>query len=84
MARRRPAFFYAWEFLALPALDLVVIAFAGPALGLLRAPVQTPVEDLAHMLGVISDAELPPDHLRYPFAGPQVCLPPVGRRALQQ
>ena len=48
---------HARQLIVLPAFDLLVIAFARLAFGLLAGPAQTALEDLADVFGVVRDAE---------------------------
>jgi hypothetical protein len=83
-ARRRAAFFYACPSLALPAGDLLLVALTRTPLRLLRTPVQAAIEELARMLWMVRDPKRSADYCRHALAGPEVGLPPMGRRSLQQ
>src|SRR5262249_9403691 len=67
-----------------PALHLLVVALAGLALGLLAGPTEPALEDLAHMLGVVGDAEALADEPCDAVGGPQLVGPAVLVGALPQ
>jgi len=67
-----------------PPRHLLVVPLPGLPPGLLAAPVQPPLEDLADVLGVVADAELPLDQAGHPGGGPQFVVPPVVLGSLHQ
>jgi hypothetical protein len=83
----RPSF---WAFffdggpgLALPLDDGLFVPLQRPPLRPLRAPVQL-AEQLPDMAGMIADAELALDQIRYPWAGPEWRFIAEFLRAFQQ
>src|SRR5215469_14837621 len=74
----------AWQLIAQPSLHLLVIPFAGFALGLLAGPAQTLFEDLADVLGVEGDAEALADQPCDPAGRPQLVGPAMLLSSLQQ
>ena len=67
-----------------PALDRLLVPFAGPPLGPLQAPAQALAQDHPDMAGVIADPGELGDHHRHPLQGPQVGVEPIGHRPRQQ
>src|SRR5580704_9785039 len=65
------------EFISLPSLDLLLIAFAGPALRLLAGPAEFVLEDLAYVFGMEGDAEIALDQARDPISAPKLVGPAV-------
>src|SRR6516165_4736534 len=74
----------AWQLIAQPPLHLLVVLFAGLALGLLAGPAQTLLEDLADVLGVQGDAQSFADQACDTVGGPQLVGPAVSFSALQE
>ncbi len=72
------------QLIGLPALHLLVVAFAGLALGLLAGPAQSLLEDLADVLGVVGDAEAFADEPGDAVGGPQFVVPAVFLGALEK
>src|ERR1700722_4132615 len=72
------------EGLLLPAAYGILVAFLGLELRLLAGPAQTPLEDLADMLGVVGNAEVASDHFADAGRSPQVVGPAVPGGALQE
>src|SRR5581483_8807540 len=56
----------------------------GPAAGLLAGPPEPPLEDLADVLGVVVEVELPLDQPGDAGGGPEFVVPAVGLRTLRQ
>ena len=66
------------QFLTPSVVDGHLVPLPGPPLRLLAGPAQPPLEDLADVLGVEGDAEVPLDQLGDPGGGPQLGPPAVG------
>ena len=65
-------------------VDGHLVAFLGPSLRLLAGPAQASLKDLAHVLGVEADLEVPLDQLSDPCGGPQFSPPAMGLGPLQE
>lgn len=72
------------QFIALPAFDLLVVAFAGLASRLLAGPTQTLFEDFTHVFRVEGDAQALLDKACHAIGGPQLVGPAVFLGTLQQ
>jgi hypothetical protein len=82
-APSRAAFFYPGPGLVLPQGNGGLVALEGAALGLLHGPVER-VEEAAHVICMVLDAEVPRDDLGDPGRGPEVRAVPVGEGPLEQ
>src|SRR5262249_60024708 len=67
----------AWQLIVQPPLHLLIVLFAGLALGLLAGPAQALLEDLADMLGVQGDAHAFADQACDAVGGPELVGPGV-------
>jgi hypothetical protein len=66
------------QFLTPSVVDGNLVTFPGLLLRLLATPVEPKLDDLADVLGVVTDAEMAADHLGDPRGGPQLGPPAVG------
>jgi hypothetical protein len=64
--------------------DRRLVPLPGPLLRLLAGPPEPPLEDLADVLGVEADAEVPLDQRGHSVSGPQLGAPAVGLGSLEQ
>src|ERR1700677_200203 len=72
------------QLIVYPAFHLLVVAFAGLALGFLAGPMQAFLEDLADVFGVVVDAEVFADQAGDPVGGPEFVMPAMTLSSLQQ
>jgi hypothetical protein len=72
------------QFLTPSVVDGNRVALLGLLLRLLATPVEPTLDDLADVLGVITDAEMATDHLGDPCSRPQLGPPAMGFGTLQK
>jgi hypothetical protein len=72
------------QFLTPSVVDGNRVALLGLLLRLLATPVEPTLNDLADVLGVVTDAEMTADHLGDPCGSPQLGPPAVGFGTLQK
>jgi hypothetical protein len=72
------------QFLTPSVVDGNRVTLLGLLLRLLATPVEPTLDDLADVLGVVTDAEMAADHLGDPCGGPQLGPPAMGFGTLQK
>src|SRR6266852_2947733 len=74
----------AGELIGFPAFDLLVVALRSSHLRLVTRPVQTTLEELTYMFGMVRDAEVPLDEASDTSSGPELVRITVGGGSLVQ
>ena len=72
------------ELLVEPAQNVLVLGQVDPLLGPLGASVESPLEDLSHVLGVEAKMEMAADDLGHPLGSPEFVGPAVRGRTVEQ